>query len=212
MAELLATSSEEEESSDDGYKKPPPKKMQKTAKKGQKKSEQLTLFGAGVKRICNKSVLVGSMILLTDKIYAKKIPEGMKGKLFFYKITSFDTETELFSVRYQQRMITSDGGRWIDQDEERATMDDFLYEQMLAGRKLHEKALGRVAAYNEKDIEVAVKTLKSMAVRADEVDVADLDEAALKDSNKGWQSEDVMKVSRIIHVQLVFVPLHISDL
>ena len=101
IAELLATSSEEEESSHDGNKKPLAKKMQKTAKKGQKKSEQLVLFGAGVKRICNKSLLVGSMILLTAKIYAKKILEGTQGKLFLYKITSFDTDTELFSIVQQ---------------------------------------------------------------------------------------------------------------
>ena len=48
------------------------------------------------------------MVLLTDAIYGKKVPEEFKGMQFVYKVCSCESEQTTFKLRYQNRMIKFD--------------------------------------------------------------------------------------------------------
>lgn len=79
-----------------------------------KEQKQLTLFGSGFKDMNKEALYLGKIILLTDEIFSKKIPEDMKGMEFVYKVTSYDTEDETFTIKYQNRMIKEGGTKWIE--------------------------------------------------------------------------------------------------
>ena len=121
----------------------------------------------------------------------------MKDQLFLYKVIAYNNETSDFTLKYQNRMITTEGGRWIDQDGGRDTMYGATYETVKRGVKLHKKAEGRVAAHNAKVDNVAKETLKTKVASPEDVDMSDLVLASQVDRKKGWNSQEVLDVSHI---------------
>ena len=179
-------------------------RRKKKKKPNPNKAKQLSIFGAGIEKIDPATQLNGSMTLLTDEIYGKKIPIDMKDQLFLYKIVAYNSESKEFTLKYQNRMITTNGGQWIDQDGGRDTMYGLKYETVKKGVKLHKKAEGRVASHNLKVDDVAKETLKAKVVSPEDVDMSDLVVAAQIDRRKGWHSQDVLDVSQIHHHTVLF--------
>ena len=77
------SSDESEHSSDSEEEKEKLTKQQKNKKKtNPQKAKQISIFGAGIEKIDPAPQLNGSMTLLTDEIYGKKVPDEMKDQLF----------------------------------------------------------------------------------------------------------------------------------
>ena len=194
--ELSSDESEHSDSEEDIEKVP--KQQKKKKKTNPSKAKQLSIFGAGIEKIDPATQLNGSMTLLTDEIYGKKVPAEMKDQLFLYKVIAYNNETKDFTLKYQNRMITNDGGQWIDQDGGRDTMYGAKYDTVKKGVKLHKKAEGRVAAHNQKVDDVAKETLKAKVVSPEDVDMSDLVVASQVDQKKGWNSQDVVDVCLLL--------------
>ena len=62
-----------------------------------KKTTQMTLVGSGFKDMNAEALYIGNLILLTDEIFLKKVPEDMKGMEFVYKVTGYDLEDKSFT-------------------------------------------------------------------------------------------------------------------
>ena len=137
------------------------------------------------------------MTLLTDEIYGKKVPDEMKDQLFLYKVIAYNNETSDFTLKYQNRMITTEGGRWIDQDGGRDTMYGAKYETMKKGVKLHNKAEDQVATHNLKVGDFSKETLKAKVASQEDVDMSNLVLASQDDQKKGWNSQEAIDVSHI---------------
>ena len=125
-----------------------PKKGGKTSKgvKGKGKEtkkgddSQLTVFGAGFRKIDQEPLFCERLVLLTDVIYGKEVPEEFRGMQFVYKVCSWDSEEMTFKLKYQNRMIKFDGVEWEFQDGSRADLNDVKFPTVKAGDKLDQKA------------------------------------------------------------------------
>ena len=80
-------------------------------KKKQKQGRLTVTEGSHFVKVHHKApLMIKKDILLTYEIYSDRIPEEMKDKQFHYKVTSYDDDTKLIKVRYQNRMIKKKTG------------------------------------------------------------------------------------------------------
>ena len=63
-------------------------------------------MGQLIKRV---PILVDSDVLLADTIYGRTIPIDMKGQLFHYTVTGYESPSNSFTVQYRNKMIEEDG-------------------------------------------------------------------------------------------------------
>jgi hypothetical protein len=177
------------------------------ASKKNKKSHQITLVGAGMKKVDKAPLLTGQSALFTDAIYGKAIPPEHKGKYFLYYVRSYDAETEEFTVKYRNSMIMGDGLKWINQDGGRAEMGRVKLKTIEEGIELYSKAIGRIAEHEKEEAAVAEGNLKKRATKLtpEEVDTTDLDEASVVNVDKGWSAQVVMEVSALPYYISIYI-------
>ena len=60
---------------------------------------------------------VESTILLSDEIFATACPKEWEGHLFRYCVASYNSATELFSLKYEKQTILSDGVSFLSDDD-----------------------------------------------------------------------------------------------
>jgi len=144
------------------------------------------------------------MICLTDDIYENKIPHGMEGHHFCYKVVGYDSEKKEFTAKYQLRMIKDDGCEWKHLDGEREVMDGLTHEHVKEGLELYNRALGRINSYEYEKTNAAKESLKRKAitaasvVREEDVIMSDFEQAAHEARyDGGWMSQAVLDVSFI---------------
>lgn len=158
-----------------------------------KKSKQSTIFGA-VQLTSRELLMVGREVLLTDAIYSGRVPEGMRGMLFCYFITSYDVEAKVFALRYTNKMIGAEGVQWVHQDGDRENMNNVNVDTVKDGIKLHNAAITRINNYDQAQVNTAKEVLKQkVSSHEDVIDMSDLDEAA-KQGEKGWMGQQVIEV------------------
>ena len=103
----------------------------------------------------------------------------------------------MFTLKYQNRMITKDGDDWIDQDGDRAIMNDVEESTVKTGYDLWKRVNARVHLHAKKKLKVAIACVvpKTRISDPKDVDMSDLDEVANNNRDKGWMSLDVICVS-----------------
>ena len=161
-----------------------------------KKSKQSSLLsGAGaVTTMARELFYVGKEVLLTDEIYSGRVPNDMRGMLFCYMVTSYDVESKLFSLRYNNRMIGQEGVQWVHQDGGRETMPDVSVTTVKTGYSKFTSACTRINDFESAQVAVAKQVLKKKANDRDNlIDFSDLD-AAAESSEKGWRGQEVIEV------------------
>ncbi len=137
---------------------------------------------------------MGKEVLLTDEIYSGRVPDDMRGMLFCYMVTSYDVESKVFSLRYNDRMIGQDGVRWVHQDGGRETMPNVSVSAVKKGCSLFTSACTRVNDFESAQVAVAKQVLEKKADEQDnKIDYSDLD-AAAESSKKGWRGQEVIEV------------------
>ena len=87
-------------------------------------------------------------------------------------------------------MISVDGLEWVDQDGGRAIMEGVKLKSVTTGHDLYGRAHAWVNNHEKRKQKVAKGTLKPKAkiIRAEDVDMSDLDKAASVYIEKGWMS------------------------
>jgi hypothetical protein len=98
-------------------------------------------------------------------------------------------------------MIEENGHEWKVLDREREPLDDLTHYHVKDGFELYNRALGRINAHKFEKTAVAKAVLekksagpKSALTEAD-IDMSDLEAAAVLDTKNGWKSQLVLDVS-----------------
>ena len=187
----------------------PKKRKGSKQKEKPKKQKQASLFANAhsnnaIVRLNQPSLMLEKLICLKDDIYGANPPPDVAGHHFVYKIVAYDAEKKKFRANFQLRMIEEDGHHWKVLDGEREPLGDLSHEHVKDGLELYNRALGRVRAYEYEKTAVAKAALekksssqKSTLTEAD-VDMSDLEAAALLNTKKGWRSQEVLDVSVFI--------------
>jgi hypothetical protein len=162
-----------------------------------KKSMQTSLMKSGVTRLASEFGYVAQHVLLTDKIYCGRVPDDMRGMLFCYFVTSFNVDSNAFTLWYNNQMIGPNDVQWKqDEDGEREGMDNVLFSTVKAGLKRYNAAIGRIKEFEDAQVNVAKDVLKRKGSSHDDDDVpdySDLDAAA--EIGKSWMSQTVIEVN-----------------
>ena len=177
-------------------------KNQKSPPRKKRNKKQFTLTeckGRGGRNALSKlpqePLYILKNICMTDAIYENGPPEEMRGKLFHYLVTSYDAVSKTFQIQYRNRMIEEDGRAWIHNDGDRDSISGIKFDSVKKGKKLYEKAEGRVAAV-ENDKKAAAKAVLEKKVEVHEavaIDMSDLEKAA-ESAKKGWRDHAMMEV------------------
>ena len=77
-----------------------------------KKSKQMSLMTSGVTHLASEFNYVAQHVLLTDEIYCGRVPDDMRGLLFCYFVTSFNVDSNLFTLRYNNQIIGPNDAQW----------------------------------------------------------------------------------------------------
>ena len=190
-----------------------PKRKKKQPKKDKEKASkvQKSLFSNNhrqnsIVRLNQPSLMVEKNICLTDEIYGANPPEHLKGHHFMYKVVAYDAEKKRFRATFQLRTIPEDGWEWKVLAGEREPLDDLKEEVVKDGLELYNKALGRINAHDYEKTAVARAALKkkssgSTKLREEDVDMTDLDEAAVS-TKQGWMSQEVIEVSCSLYLSV----------
>jgi hypothetical protein len=173
--------------------------MSSDFKSKQKGKKQISLLHGGggcncIKKVSKESTLLDKELLLTDAIYGKKVPEEMQGYLFHYRVTAYFTETKTFCVMYTTHMILKDGNVWKHQDGNHEPMDGVSLEIIETEIELFNRALGCINAH-AREQQAAAKAVLEKAnedIKAEVVDVTDLEKAANSEPQNGWHSQVVV--------------------
>jgi len=72
------------------------------------KRKQTALMSGGFTRASKLAKYDKADVLMTDSIYNNKVPDAAKGKLFHYKVKTYDDKEETFTLTYQKKAINED--------------------------------------------------------------------------------------------------------
>lgn len=189
------------------------KKRTKKQAKSDKSKKQATLFANSHKdhailRLNQPSLMLEKLICLTDDIYGDNPPQDVAGHHFIYKVVAYNSEKKKFWANFQLRMIEENGHEWKVLDGEHEPLDDLTHDHVKDGFELYNRALGRINAHEFEKTAVAKAVLekksagpKSVLTEAD-VDMSDLEAAAVLDTKNGWKSQLVLDVSIYLRIGL----------
>ena len=168
---------------------------------------QLKITGSGGKLVSREALMLDQDILLTKEIYENGPPVAQEDHYFHYTVTGFDTTSKKITLTYAKKHIHKSGHDWKSlPDEDEDVMENVSFDHVRKGVQRYKEALQRVIQHKARDMAVtkaalSVEVEEAVELKASDVDMSDLNEAALGDKVKGWHSMDVIEVSYHICIE-----------
>ena len=168
---------------------------------------QLKITGSGGKLVSREALMLDQDILLTEEIYENGPPVGQEDHYFHYTVTGFDTTSKKITLTYAKKHIHKSGHDWKSlPDEDEDVMENVSFDHVRKGVQRYKEALQRVIQHKARDMAVtkaalSVEVEEAVELKASDIDMSDLNAAALGDKIKGWHSMDVIEVSYHICIE-----------
>ena len=157
-----------------------------------------------------------SHVLLTGDIFTNGTPESLVGYHFRYKVGDYSQATKRFELKYECQTIKEDGHYFeVDEDATHEKLFNVKFETVQKGIELFQDAMTRINVRAKEQQNVVRKSLQpnlSECMNASEVDLSDINASAMRDSKKGWMSEEVMKVRINISPRIILITLVNSNI
>ena len=138
---------------------------------------------------------------LNKEIYENGPPVAQENHYSCYTVTGFDTTKKKTTLTHAKKHIYKDEHDWKSlPDKEEDVVKNVSFDHVRQGVHCYKESLQRVIKHKMRDMAVtkaalSVKVEEAVELKASDVDMSDLNEAALGDKVKGWHSMDVIKVS-----------------
>lgn len=168
---------------------------------------QLKITGSGGKLVSREALMLDQDILLTEEIYENGPPVGQQDHYFHYTVTGFDSTSKKFTLTYAKKHIHKSGHDWKSlPDEDEDVMENVSFDHVRKGVQRYKEALQRVIQHKARDMAVtkaalSVEVEEAVELKASDIDMSDLNAAALGNKIKGWHSMDVIEVSYHICIE-----------
>ena len=168
---------------------------------------QLKITGSGGKLVSREALMLDQDILLTEEIYENGPPVAQEDHYFHYTVTGFDTTSKKITLTYAKKHIHKSGHDWKSlPDEDEDVMENVSFDHVRKGVQRYKEALQRVIQHKARDMAVtkaalSVEVEEAVELKASNIDMSDLNAAALGDKIKGWHSMDVIEVSYHICIE-----------
>jgi hypothetical protein len=146
-------------------------------------------------------------VLMTDSIYNNKVPDAAKGKLFHYKVKTYDDKEETFTLTYQKKAINEDAEDVEFTAFDENTKDITLEAISLQLQDVKDGQIGYLnvvnktkKAKNERDAKVR-EELERESRDVTKVDLSDIKKILDIDHQDGGKSNDILllEFEEVVH-------------
>ena len=129
-----------------------------------KKRKQADLYTIkNVKVISKGEKYKGALVLLTTAIYTNNVPSAAVGKVFLYRVETYDEEMEMFSVKWEKQAMEEDGGSvfFAFDEHDDSSLDSLTFADIRDGQRRYYEYTTRTLAAEQNQRELIEMELEN---------------------------------------------------